>query len=159
MKCTCLKTIGNFLPTVFRKFRKFWKVWIIPRRIFRKFLGFLTWTQRYRAKIYIFNSTKHGRVKENFGESFEKFPKFWKFTKNFPGNFSGIFRKIPGKHPTFFLFKYDFTELKSLFLLVWKEWKSRKTSRKILGKFPKFQKFPEEISPENFPKIPGVFFD
>ena len=26
------------------------------------------------------------------------------------------------------------------------------------GKFPKFQKFPEEISTENFPEIPGVFF-
>ena len=26
-------------------------------------------------------------------------------------------------------------------------------------KFPKWQKFPEEISPENFPEIPGVFFD
>ena len=29
---------------------------------------------------------------------------------------------------------------------------------KISGKFPKCQKFPEEISPENFPEIPGVFF-
>jgi hypothetical protein len=28
----------------------------------------------------------------------------------------------------------------------------------ILGKFPKCQKFPEEIFPENFPEIPGVFF-
>jgi hypothetical protein len=31
-------------------------------------------------------------------------------------------------------------------------------SREILGKFPKCQKFPEEISPENFPEIPGDFF-
>jgi hypothetical protein len=34
---------------------------------------------------------------------------------------------------------------------------SRKISGKFRGKFPKCQKFPGEISPENFPEIPGVF--
>ena len=33
-----------------------------------------------------------------------------------------------------------------------------KISREVSGKFPKFQKFPEEISPENFPEISDVFF-
>ena len=36
--------------------------------------------------------------------------------------------------------------------------KIKKNFGELSGKFPKCQKFPEEISPENFPEIPGVFF-
>ena len=36
--------------------------------------------------------------------------------------------------------------------------KIKKNFGELSGKFPKCQNFPEEISPESFSEIPGVFF-
>ena len=72
--------------------------WKIPGNFIRFSVGI----QRYRAKIYIYILEKQRKIKENFGEVFGKFPKFRKFAKNFPGSFSEILRKIPGKLIVFF---------------------------------------------------------
>ena len=81
-----------------------------------------------------------------------------KMRENFPRKFPENSRKIPEKSGGIFVIKYNDTELKSLFLLVQKCGKFRNISRKFQGKFPKCQKFSEELSPENFPEISVIFF-
>ena len=90
----------------------------------------------------------------NFGETSGKFPKFRKVMKIFPGKFPENSRK----NETILTVKCDVTERKSCFYFCKRDENRRNFQGKFRGKFPKCQKFPEEISPKNFPKIPGSFF-
>ncbi len=97
---------------------------------------------------------KRSESQVKFQENFREISQIPKIREKFP-------RKSPEnsrKTPSVFSCKCNVTAVKSLFLLLDACCKSRKISEKISGKSPKFQKFTEEISPENFPEIPGVFF-
>ena len=76
------------------------------------------------------------------------------FLRKFPENFPENSRKIR----PFFVVKMECYRAKIYLFITSDVMKIQENFGKISGKFPKCQKFPEEISPENFPEIPGVFF-
>jgi hypothetical protein len=152
----CKLVILKFIWVFFENFEQRGKFPVkLPENSRKCHVLFLIQVTRYRAKIYVFISVQCRKIEENSGKISGKFPKFRKFTKNFPGNFPKNSRKTQGV----FYYECNVTARKSWFLLVANHWKSRKISGKFRRKFTKYQKFPEEISPENFPEIPGVFFE
>ena len=143
------------LLSVFGKFLKFWKFLKSSPKNFPEIPG--KYKDFYRAnpllqstKLYFYyceNNENPGKFPRNFGEISE-IPKIHeKFSP-----------KNSRKTGVFFTVKYNETGRKSIFSFLWKYVNSGKTSGEISGKFHKFQKFGEELSPENFPEIPGVFF-
>jgi hypothetical protein len=87
--------------------------------------------------------------------------KFHRNSTNSENSRKNFLGKIPGKFPEnydIFTIKCNDTAQKSIFFIFRKVSKPGRPSGKFRGKFSKCQKFPGEISPENFPEIPGVFF-
>ena len=147
-----------FLPICFRKFPQFWKFWKILGEFPENVWWFFCGNTRIQSKNLFFCMCKLKENRGKFRGGFGKISEILKMREKSPRKFHENFAENSRKIGVSFNVKYNFTERKSICLCLYKQGTSRKISGKFQGKFPKFWKLPEELSPENFPEIPGVFF-